>query len=67
MTMQAVPLGFKPKSARGKYAPYWADDTTVNPVLVRYVERYADSDTFEVRFPDGHTEQVHCHQLGVFR
>lgn len=58
-------LTFRPKTAVGKYAPYWRDDSTMDPVLVRMVSH--SGDWYDVRFPDGHTEQVHCHTLGVFR
>lgn len=58
-------LTFRPKSAVGKFAPYWRDDTVMNPVLVCMVSHIED--LYEVRFPDGHIEQVHCHTLGVFR
>lgn len=53
------------KRALNKYAPYWANDTVMNPVLVRFVS--VDGEWIEVQFPDGHIEQVHAHTLGVFR
>lgn len=48
-----------------KHAPYWRDDQTMNPVLVRLIQKVGDF--FDVRFPDGHVEQVHLHTVGVFR
>lgn len=48
-----------------KFAPYWENDDTANPVLVRYLE--VDGDFYTVRLPDGQVRQVHLHTLGQFR
>ena len=48
-----------------RYAPYWENDDSANPVLVRYVSD--DGDFYTVRLPSGETRQVHLHTLGKFR
>lgn len=49
-----------------KYAPYWEDDQTMNPVLVRYVSQKGDF--FTVLLPNSKKpKQVHLHTLGKFR
>jgi hypothetical protein len=49
-----------------KYAPYWEDDNTMNPVIVRFIERVGDFFTVELPNNAG-TRQVHLHTLGKFR
>jgi hypothetical protein len=53
------------KRALNKYAPYWEDDTTMNPTLVKFVS--AKGDWIEIILPDGTHKQVHYHTLGIFR
>lgn len=51
---------------RAKYAPYWEDDTTLNPVVVRIIEQVGDF--FIVALPNnGGQRQVHLHTLGTPR
>jgi hypothetical protein len=57
---------FRPASVVNKYAPYWEDDTVMNPVLVKAVEA-PDGEFFHIQLPDGACKWVHCHTLGVFR
>lgn len=48
------------------YAPFWEDDLTVDPKLVRYVSG-PKAEFFTVKFPDNTVHQVHLHTLGKFR
>lgn len=48
-----------------KFAPYWENDSVLNPVLVRFVQ--AEGDWITIQLPDGHMKSVNCHTLGIFR
>jgi hypothetical protein len=47
------------------YAPYWEDDQTLNPTMVRIGTRWGDH--FQVTLPSGEMRQVHLHCLGKIR
>lgn len=53
------------ESAFPKYAPYWENDETMNPVLVRVGKRHGDH--FDIMLPSGEVREVHLHTLGKVR
>ena len=52
--------------SRPRYANYWEDDTTANPVIVKLLHEKPKDDHYTVQLPDGQgRRQVHIHTLGV--
>jgi hypothetical protein len=60
------PIMYRPAKVVGKFAPYWENDQTVNPIMVMALER-PTGEFFNVKLPDGTEKYVHCHTLGAFR
>lgn len=63
MTMTATTV----MTAQSEYAPYWENDETANPVIVRKDSTSSTVNYYNVVLPSGEVREVHLHTLGRFR
>jgi hypothetical protein len=55
------------KTTQSEYAPYWENDQTANPVIVRKDSASVTENYYNVVLPSGEVREVHLHTLGRFR